>query len=584
MNTNLASDIEAMAQAGPALTSGPSGSFPQKLRHDLRNQLNQIIGYCELVGESAEAEAATGLSGLLDELIRASSQVVERLSSFPVDCEQAIHEEHEQLQNELRSFATQAIDSAQDCQKYAKTHNACGLVADLLKIECAGMKITELAQELTATNGKPSVPDRTASMAPASKSIASVPEPAPSIVASNSLALRSLSPLSGLVLVVDDMEDNREILFRFLQREGLRVEGAGSGQEALGKLAAQEFDLILLDLMLGDVDGLTVLFELKRNPSLTHIPVVIISAIDEVSRVAACLEAGAEDYLTKPFNAVLLRSRLKVLLERKRLQDEQRRKTYDLEKALEEVDKQKKIADGLLNNILPARVALELHEKGSVDPMYFEDVTIVITDFVGFTLSTEKLSAEELVDILHTYFTAFDGITERYGLEKLKTVGDSYIFVSGMPDRSPSHPVDAVLAAFEMIEVVQKMGSKLVDWQIRIGIHTGPVIAGVVGIRKFAFDIWGDSINLASRMESSGAPNRINVSERTYARIKDFFACEPRGRVATKDKRDVEMYFANGIAASLLKPSESIFPFNRRYKIYFQKEPRAFPQHLLPSP
>ena len=173
--------------------------------------------------------------------------------------------------------------------------------------------------------------------------------------------------------------------------------------------------------------------------------------------------------------------------------------------------------------------------------MYFEDVTIGFTDFVGFTLATEKLAAEEIVGLLHEYFTAFDRIVSRYGLEKMKTIGDSYMFVSGMPDRRPSHPVDAVLAALEMVETVRTMArpDEGIEWQMRVGLHTGPVIAGVVGIHKFAFDVWGDSVNFSSRMESSGAPNRVNLSERTYSRVKDFVRCTPRGRVVTKDGREV---------------------------------------------
>jgi class 3 adenylate cyclase len=257
----------------------------------------------------------------------------------------------------------------------------------------------------------------------------------------------------------------------------------------------------------------------------------------------------------------------------------------ELHRRHEELKIEKQHAETLMLNILPARAAKELREKGSVDPRYFEDATIMFTDFVGFTLSTEKLAAEDLVHMLHDYFTAFDRISRRYGLEKLKTIGDSYMCISGLPVRTASHPVDIVMAAFEMVQAVEERGrdSSLAGWRVRIGIHTGPVVAGVVGIDKFAFDIWGDSVNFSSRMESSGAPNRINMSDRTHARVKDFFECEHRGKVQTKDKREVDMYFANGILPSLLDPSGIVPPprFVRRYKTYFEKEPPAFPACLL---
>jgi class 3 adenylate cyclase len=157
--------------------------------------------------------------------------------------------------------------------------------------------------------------------------------------------------------------------------------------------------------------------------------------------------------------------------------------------------------------------------------------------------------------------------------------------ISGLPTRNPAHPVDMVMAAFEMLHAVrEREGSdRPVRWKVRIGIHTGPVIAGVVGINKFAFDIWGDTVNFSSRMESSGEANRINLSERTYTRVKDFFACEHRGKVETKDKREFDMYFANGIQPALLNGSDEVPPtgFVRRYNVYFQKDPPAFPAFLI---
>jgi len=257
----------------------------------------------------------------------------------------------------------------------------------------------------------------------------------------------------------------------------------------------------------------------------------------------------------------------------------------DRVRAGERVEQEKKVSESLLLNILPAEVADELRVKGIVSPKYFEDVTILFTDFVGFTTSTEKMAAEELVELLHDYFTAFDQIVKRYRLEKMKTIGDSYMCLSGLPMRNPAHPVDTVMAALEMLHAVEQRDrpDRPAQWKVRIGIHTGPVIAGVVGIDKFAFDIWGDTVNYSSRIESSGEANRINLSERTYSRIKDFFECEYRGKVLTKEKRELDMYFVNGILPSLLNGSSEGVPpaFLRRYNVYFQKDPPAFPAFLM---
>lgn len=253
----------------------------------------------------------------------------------------------------------------------------------------------------------------------------------------------------------------------------------------------------------------------------------------------------------------------------------------------QEIRSQHELAESLLLDILPAEIAHELQSKGMVDPRYYEDVTILFTDFKGFSISTEHMAADDLVSRLNDYFTAFDNICSQYGMEKLKTIGDSYMCVGGMPTRNASHAVDAVLAAFEMIEAVeQRMKPSDPGWTVRIGLHTGPVISGVVGIRKFAFDVWGESVNLASRMESSGIPNRINLSGSTYSRVKDFFECEHRGMIATRNKREYDMYFAAGVLPALLDSSGDPLPaaFARRYKTYFQRELTTFPKSLLKKP
>ncbi len=271
-------------------------------------------------------------------------------------------------------------------------------------------------------------------------------------------------------------------------------------------------------------------------------------------------------------------------------QEKVQQRTHELEQTNkelatknEEIENQKQISEKLLLNILPATVAEELQAKGSVSPKYFEDVTILFTDFVGFTTASEKLSVEDLVHVLHNFFTSFDRVVKKYGLEKLKTIGDSYMCAGGIPIKTSSHPVDAVLAAFEIIDAVAACEQRVrCPWAIRIGINTGPVAAGVVGIEKFAFDVWGDTVNFAARLQATGAPNRVNVSSTTYSRIKDFFDCEHRGKVETKEKKTFDMYFVNGIHPDLQDGENSGPPpaFLRRYQIYFSKQPPAFPNSL----
>jgi class 3 adenylate cyclase len=238
--------------------------------------------------------------------------------------------------------------------------------------------------------------------------------------------------------------------------------------------------------------------------------------------------------------------------------------------------------EALLLNILPRPVASELRSTGSVKPTSFEDVTVCFSDFVGFTLSSEKLPPQELISSLNEYFTAFDEIIGRYGLEKLKTIGDAYMFAGGLPNASLSHAVDAVLAALEMVEVVRKLAKpeKGINWSIRLGLYSGPVVAGVVGVRKFAFDIWGNTVNFAARMESAGSANRVNLSETTCSRVFDFIDCESRGPVRIKEGREMEMYFALRLKPELLAgPLIDGIPqaFRTRYEQAFSRPPRSFP-------
>lgn len=210
----------------------------------------------------------------------------------------------------------------------------------------------------------------------------------------------------------------------------------------------------------------------------------------------------------------------------------------------DEIKAQEEKTESLLLNILPATIAEELRTTGVVQPLTCDNITVCFTDFVGFTLSSEKMPACDLVAALDEYFSEFDRIVDRYGLEKLKTIGDSYMFVGGLPSPKDSHAVDAVMAALDIVEAVKRRANSRPGWQIRVGLHSGPVIAGVVGFRKFAFDIWGETVNFASRHESSGTPNCVNISEQTYQLVRDVFHCEPRGPIRIKEGRCLEMYLA----------------------------------------
>jgi class 3 adenylate cyclase len=230
-------------------------------------------------------------------------------------------------------------------------------------------------------------------------------------------------------------------------------------------------------------------------------------------------------------------------------------------------------SEELLLNTLPRKIADELKQTGKVKPVYYQSASILFTDFKDFTKLAEQLTPEELVEELDYCFSSFDMIIEAHNLEKLKTIGDSYMCVGGIPTPNPTHAIDAVLAALQIQAFMrwrrqEKIQNNQPYWEIRIGIHSGPLLAGVIGKKKFTYDVWGDAVNIASRMESSSLPGAINISQSTFELVKDFFDCEYRGKIAVKNKGDIDMYFVNGIKKHLSFDPLGLLPnddFNALY-------------------
>jgi adenylate cyclase len=241
----------------------------------------------------------------------------------------------------------------------------------------------------------------------------------------------------------------------------------------------------------------------------------------------------------------------------------------------DELSGEKRKSEELLLNILPRAVAKELKASGTTKPVSYDGVTVLFADFVGFNQRTTGVGAEPIISALDRYFSYFDFITKKYRLEKIKTIGDAYMLAGGLDSSIPTHAVDCVLAAFDFLDYVRRDGAESdgkLSFELRVGIHTGPVIAGVLGSLKFSYDIFGSTVNVASRMEKYSAANRINVSRNTYELVKDFFECESRGIVAVKNEEKYEMFFVNGIKGELCLDRENNIPNAEFVRLYDELE------------
>jgi adenylate cyclase len=441
-----------------------------RIRHDLRNPLNAIKGYAELLLEELDEHGGAALRADLDALLKESESLLARIDVI-VDF----------------SRGSGGAEVAAENQG-ALASMAANLVRTVKPIE--------------AREGRPQE--------------------------------------TGRILVVDDNASNRDLLFRRLSRDGHQVARAGSGQRALEILAVEEFDLVLLDLMMPDLNGFEVLERLKADERLHSLPVIMISGLREIDSVVRCIEAGAEDYLTKPFNPVLLRARISACLERKRWRERERR-------YLERIELEREKHETLLRNILPGQIVTRLNDGEAVIADRVEEATILFADLVGFTEIALRLNPARLVDHLNRIFSEFDQLCAKLRIEKIKTIGDAYMAAAGLPQPQPGQAAAMAEFALTMLATLERINRTLeTPFQLRIGVHTGPVVAGVIGVNKFIYDVWGDTVNLASRLETHGLPGRIHISEATRRALAAEYECEPRGLIDIKGMGKIATAFLGG--------------------------------------
>lgn len=352
-------------------------------------------------------------------------------------------------------------------------------------------------------------------------------EPSPSLPAK---AAAASEPSAGLVMVVDDEEHNRTLLRDPLEAHGYRVIEVDNGIRALQKVQEQTPDVILLDIMMPKMDGFEVCRRLKKYWKTAHVPILVLTALSDRKERLMGIEAGANDFLTKPVDVQDVILRVGNSVYTKRLHDQ----------LLVEREK----SERLLRNILPKPIAERMRNGELNIADSHPDVTLLVADLVGFTALTASIDPVQIVNLLNEIFSAFDLLVEERGLEKIKIIGDAYMVAGGIYSHESDHAeaiAELALGFQEQLERVNEIYNSSI--RIRMGINTGPLVAGVIGRKSFAYDVWGETVNTACRLESKAETGRIQVSESTYHRLKSKYKFEPQHKVEAKGYGSLPAYW-----------------------------------------
>jgi len=324
------------------------------------------------------------------------------------------------------------------------------------------------------------------------------------------------------ILIIDDAPANIQTLSTLLKERGYNINIATNGRQGLEVLERIRPDLILLDIMMPEMDGFETCRRIKASTAWREIPIIFLTAKTDTADIVRGFELGAVDYVAKPFNAHELLARVNTHLTLDYLHRENER---------------------LLLNVLPASIANKLKQQVGIIAERFDDASVLFADIVGFTPLSARLSPTELIESLNHVFSGFDELADHHKLEKIKTIGDGYMVAGGLIEQNADHLAAMATMAMAMHENVRKLNSEFGGLSLRIGLEVGSVIAGVIGIRKFIYDVWGDTVNTASRLESHGAPGRTHVSEMVFERLQGRFAFEARGTIELKGRGPMNTYF-----------------------------------------
>lgn len=338
----------------------------------------------------------------------------------------------------------------------------------------------------------------------------------------------------GFVLIVDDEEQNRALLRDALEARGYEIAEAASGEAALDLLAQRQPDVLLLDVMMPVMDGFEVCRRLKNNPKTTAIPVLMVTALSERKERMMGVAAGANDFLTKPVDMHDLTLRVRNAVQMRHLFDQ--------------LQAERDNSDRLLQHLLPPAIAIRMKNGETTIAEQHPDVTVLVADLVGFTELCSHISPDQVINLLNEIFCAFDELVWKHGVEKIKTIGDAYMAVSGLAIPRPDHANAMARLALSLRSEVDRLNREYhTSVRIRIGMSTGPVIAGVIGRKKISYDLWGNTVSLACRLEAAGEPGTITVSEAAFEQLKHHYRFQRRDGIILKGQPAVAYQMLNPI-------------------------------------
>ena len=498
-----------------------------------------VLGLRGLIVTLAEDAAAAGLTTYRDDLARmqrSGDRLLDLVSSFLDEAQDGgPRRSSEDVRHDLRTPLSAILGYGELIAEEARDRGDTQLFTPLADtLEAAGRLLREMDRLVAFSKAQGDGPQGSSERIAVPDVVRHAKEVVDRLHRHSPPSTRTVT---GRILVVDDNASMRDLVSRRLTRDGHKVSVCGSGSAALDMTARGAFDLMLLDLMMPGMSGLEVLEQVRVRAATLTLPVIVISALDEVDAAVRCIEAGADDFLSKPLNETLLRARITSSLERKFLKDRE-------QDALSLLQKEQERSEALLRNVLPASIVERLRAGETVIADHYDDVTVLFCDLVGFTAMSAGLQPVETLGLLNEIFSGFDQLTTEFQLEKIKTIGDAYMVVGGLFEPTADHAKRVTQMACRMLGVVASIDAPH-QLAVRVGVHTGPAVAGIVGRDKFFYDVWGDTVNTASRLEGASEPGRVHVSTTTHRAIDRWFTFETRPLLYLKGIGSMQTFYVD---------------------------------------